>query len=595
MVNKNLFYELGIEPNNNGFQQKCKCPNCKTLGKENYNDTCLSINLKDGLYNCHKCGWNGCVIKGEAKNYQKPIKTNFTKISTEALELFTSRGITQKVVIDNKIVQEGEFVIFPYLRNGELINTKKRNINSKEFKQSFNAEAIIYNYDRVKASKDIIITEGEFDCMAFEMAGYTNVTSVNQGAPNENDKNIDKKLECITNCYEVFEQAENIYIAVDKDANGLRLENELIRRLGSEKCKVISFPIGCKDANEVLLKYSKDILIDCFKDAKNVKIEGIYTLDDVKDSMIKTFIEGKRRGETTHWFRLNENFTHRLGEVTLWTGYMNEGKSTFLKQLLLAKAYFDDWKIGVFSPEDFPADEFYDDLIHMLVGKSTDTYDKHVMDRAEYNDAIDVIKKKFFYVYPEKDFTWESIENKMLYLVRKQGIKSIILDPYNQFDHQMDKTREDLYISKFMAKIKRFAILNDVSIHLVAHQNTPMYIAGQNYPQPNAYKIKGGGTFADKCDNAIFIWRPYRCTDPTNPTVIFGADKIKKQRLVGKPGQKEFHFDYLQNRYYLENKNPFFDVKMKQSNVFEQTKQIDNTNFLNETTDLINNNIENPF
>jgi twinkle protein len=593
MVNKNLFYELGIEPNNNGFQQKCKCPNCKTLGKENYNDPCLSINLKDGLYNCHKCGWNGCVIKGEVKNYQKPIKTNFTKLSTEALELFTSRGINQKVVIDNKIVQEGEFIIFPYLRNGELINTKKRNINSKEFKQSFNAEAIIYNYDRVKASKDIIITEGEFDCMAFEMAGYTNVTSVNQGAPNENDKNIDKKLECITNCYEVFEQAHNIYIAVDKDANGLRLENELIRRLGSEKCKVISFPIGCKDANEVLLKYSKDILIDCFKDAKNVKIEGIYTLDEVKDSMIKTFVEGKRRGETTHWFRLNENFTHRLGEVTLWTGYMNEGKSTFLKQLLLAKAYFDDWKIGVFSPEDFPADEFYDDLIHMLVGKSTDTYDKHVMDRAEYNDAIDVIKKKFFYVYPEKDFTWESIENKMLYLVRKEGIKSIILDPYNQFDHQMDKTREDLYISKFMAKIKRFAILNDVSIHLVAHQTTPMYIAGQNYPQPNAYKIKGGGTFADKSDNVIFVWRPYRCTDPTNPSVIFGADKIKKQRLVGKLGQKEFHFDYLQNRYYLENKNPFFDVKMKQSNVFETPKQIDNTNFLNEG--LINNNIENPF
>lgn len=597
MVSIQLFYALGIEPkNNNGFQQKCKCPNCKTLNKQNYNDTCLSVNLNDGLYNCHKCGWNGSVIKGETKSYQKPIKTNFTKISSEALELFTNRGITQQVVNYNKIVQEGEFIIFPYLRNGELINTKKRNFKTKEFKQSFNAEAIIYNYDRVKNCKEIIITEGEFDCMAFNMAGYTNVTSVNQGAPNENDKNIDKKLECITNCYEVFEQAETIYIAVDKDANGLRLENELIRRLGAEKCKVISFPIGCKDANDVLLKDSKETLIECFKQAKNVKIEGIYTLDDVKDSMIKTFIEGKRRGETTHWFRLNENFTHRLGEVTLWTGYMNEGKSTFLKQLLLAKAYFDDWKIGVFSPEDFPADEFYDDLIHMLVGKSTDTYDKHVMERAEYNDAIDVIKKKFFYVYPEKDFTWDSIEAKMLYLVRKQGIKSIILDPYNQFDHQMGNSREDLYISKFMAKLKRFAIINDVSIHLVAHQKTPIYTAGQNYPQPNAYLIKGGGTFADKADNVIFIWRPYRCTDPTNPSVIFGADKIKKQRLVGILGQKEFHYDYLQNRYYLENKNPFFDVKMKQSNVFEQQpKQIDNTNFLNETTDLINNNIDIPF
>lgn len=593
MVSKSLFYELGIELKSNSYQQKCKCPNCKTLGKENYQDTCLSVNLNDGLYNCHKCGWNGCVVKGDYKSYQKPIKTNFTKISSEALEIFLLRGINQKVVIDNKIAQEGDWIIFPYLRNGELINIKKRNIKTKDFRQSANAEAIIYNYDRVKNSKEIIITEGEFDCMAFEMAGFTNVTTVNQGAPNENDKNIDKKLECITNCYEVFEQAETIFIAVDKDANGLRLENELIKRFGSEKCKVISFPIGCKDANDVLLKDSKEILIECFKTAKQVKIDGIFTLDDVKESMFKTFNDGKRRGENTHWFDLNENYTHRLGEVTLWTGYMNEGKSTFLKQLLLAKACFDNWTIGVFSPEDFPADEFYDDLIHMYVGKSTDRFDHHVMEKAEYNDAIEVIKKKFYYVYPEKDFTWESVEKKMIFLIRKYGVKAIILDPYNQFDHNQGNQREDLYISKFMAKLKHFAIINDVAVHLVAHQVTPLYTAGQNYPQPNAYKIKGGGTFADKADNVIFIWRPYRCTDPKNPSVVFGADKIKKQRLVGKLGQKEFHFDYLQNRYYLNNKNPFNDVKMKQSNVFEQSKPIENnTNFLN---DITINNENNPF
>lgn len=565
MVSKNLFYQIGIEVKSNSFQQKCKCPNCKIIGKTNYNDDCLSVDLKNGLYNCHKCGWKGCVIKGEIKSYQKPIRTNFTKISLEALTVFTSRGITQNVVTENKIAQEGDWVIFPYIRNGELINVKKRSITTKDFRQAKDAEAIIYNYDRVKNSKEIIITEGEFDCMAFEVAGFTNVTSVNQGAPNENDKNIDKKLECLTNCYEVFEQSETIFIAVDKDANGLRLENELVRRFGAEKCKVISFPVGCKDANDVLLSFGKDVLIECFKTAKQVKIEGIYTLDDVKDSMIKTFNEGKMRGESTHWHELNENYTHRFGEVTLWTGYMNEGKSTFLKQILLAKAFFDDWKIGVFSPEDFPADEFYDDLIHMLVGKSTDKYDKHIMERFEYDDAINVIKNKFFYVYPERDFTWESIELKMLFLVRKHGIKAIILDPYNQFDHQIGNSREDLYISKFMAKLKRFAIINNVAIHLVAHQTTPIYIAGQDYPQPNAYKIKGGGTFADKADNVCFVWRKYRCTDPTNPCVIFGSDKIKKQRLVGQLGQKEFHFDYLQNRYYLNNKNPFQELKMKQS------------------------------
>lgn len=600
MVNKSLFYELGIELKSNSPSQKCKCPNCKTLGKQNFNDTCLSIDLNDGLYNCHKCGWKGCVIKGEKKNYQAPIKTNFTKITLEALQLFTSRGITQNVVNENKIVQEGDWVIFPYLRNGILVNVKKRSITTKDFRQSKDAEAIIYNYDRVKSEKEIIICEGEFDCMAFEVAGFTNVTSVNQGAPNENDKNIDKKLECITNCYEVFEQAETIYIAVDKDANGLRLENELIRRFGQEKCKIVLFPNDLKDANDVLLKLGKEKLIECFKSAKECKIDGIFTLDDVKDSMIETFNQGKRRGENTHWFELNENYTHRTGEVTLWTGYMNEGKSTFLKQLMLARAFFDDEKIAVFSPEEFPADEFYDDLIHMLIGKSTDRFDKHVMERAEYDEAIEIIKKKFFYVYPENGFSWDSIEKKMVYLVRKYGVKRVILDPYNQFDHHQGNSREDLYISKFMANIKRFAIINDVAVHLVAHQVTPIFIAGQDYPKPNAYKIKGGGTFADKADNVCFVWRPYRCTDPRNPSVIFGSNKIKKQRLVGILGEKEFHFDYLQNRYYLNNKNPFHELKMQQSKMELKPLPVNesflsNSKQLPKENDIIINDEPNPF
>lgn len=581
MVSKHLFYEVGIELKSNLPQQKCKCPNCKILGKENFNDTCLSVNLQSGLYNCHKCGWNGCVVKGENKSYQKPIKTNFTKINLDALQVFTNRGITQEIVISNKIAQEGDWIIFPYFRNGELINVKKRNIKDKDFRQNAGSEAIIYNLDRVINQKEIIICEGEFDCMAFEMAGFTNVTSVNQGAPNANDKNIDKKLECITNCFDVFENAETIFIAVDKDPNGKRLEDELIKRFGQEKCKLISFPIGCKDANDVLIKNDKETLQQCFRNAKQVKIDGIFTLEDVKDSMLSQFDIGKVRGENTHWFDLNENFTHRLKEVTIWTGYMNEGKSTFLKQLLLAKANFDDWKIAVFSPEEFPADEFYDDLIHMLIGKSTDKHDKNFMSRHEYESAIDVIKSKFFYVYPEKDMSWESVEKKLVYLIRKHGVKSVILDPYNQFDHNIGTQREDLYISKFMAKLKRFSIVNDVSTHLVCHQLTPVFINGQDYPKPNAYKVKGGGTFADKADNVCYIWRPFRCTDPKNPAVEFGADKIKKQRLVGVLGQKTFHYDYLRNRYYLNNKNPFENVAIKQSEI----KLENNTDFLNNTED----------
>ena len=59
MIDK--FIALGIEPKGNRPQQKLICPNCIKLGKQNIKDTCLSIDLNDGLYNCHKCGWSGKI------------------------------------------------------------------------------------------------------------------------------------------------------------------------------------------------------------------------------------------------------------------------------------------------------------------------------------------------------------------------------------------------------------------------------------------------------------------------------------------------------------------------------------------------------
>lgn len=575
---RNLFYEIGIEIKGNNPSQKLPCPNCVKMGKTNIKDTCLSVDLRQGLYNCHKCGWKGCVKKGEEKQYQAPIKTNFTKLTDAALQLFTSRGINQEVVLANKIVQEGEWVIFPYLRQNNLVNVKKRALNSKDFRQGKDAEAIIYNYDRVFDKKEIIITEGEFDCMAFEMAGYTNVTSVNQGAPNENDKNVDKKLECITNCYEVFEQAETIYLAVDKDANGQRLEKELIRRFGAEKCRIVLFPNNHKDANEVLLFEGKECLVKCFNEAIDVRVDGIFNVDDVRDSMLYTFDNGKRRGETTHFKDFDTIWTHRTGEVTLWTGYMNEGKSKFLKQLLLINSKFDGIKTAVFSPEEFPADEFYDDLIHSYIGKSTDKYYRNVMNKSEYLSGMDFVKKHFFYVYPENDFTWDSIKKKMLYLVRRQGIKRIILDPYNQFDHIQGNRMIDQYVSWFMSQLKRFALETDTAIHLVAHQVTPQFINGQDYPQPNAYKIKGGGTFADKADNVGWVWRPFRNTNKQDRSVTVGFDKVKNQRLVGIGGIVEFEFSTDTNRYNLNGFNPL-ETEPKQSKLeindnFQEEKSV---------------------
>lgn len=585
MTTINNFIALGIEPKGNRRQQKVKCPNCVSLGKTNIKDTCLSINLNDGLYNCHKCGWSGCVIEKEfikenIVNYKLPTKPNITKLTDKALQYFEGRAITQQVILSNKIAstKDGSGIVFPYFKNHKLVNYKTRLLEEKRFYQAKDAEPVMYNFDRIKDQKEIIVCEGEIDALSWEVAGFTNHTSVNQGAPNENDNNVDKKLECITNCFEVFEQAEIIYLSVDNDPNGKRLEKELIRRFGAEKCKLIDFN-ECKDANEYLMKNGSFELAQLLKEAKDVKIDGIFTVNDVFKSMMYGFENGQQRGETTYVDCVDVAWKWRKSEVNMWTGYQNEGKSLFLNQLSVIKAFMDGDKFAVFSPENMPLDEFFNDLIEMYVGKSTDPYYKEFqMTKGEYIEAITFVNKHFFLVYPENDFKLDTIFEKTKYLIRKQGIEHLIIDPYNTIEHFIKSgEREDLYISRFMGQLKRFAVEQNISIHLVAHQVTqrPNKDDGGRLPKPMLNSIKGGGTFADKADNVLFVWRPNRLIDFRDTEVVFGSQKIKKQKLVARPCDvAEIQFNWKENRYYKDNVSFFKTVdnkKFKQPEPKEET------------------------
>lgn len=559
----NEFIAIGVNPKGNRNEQKVVCPNCIKLGKTNIKDTCLSINLTDGLYNCHKCGWSGKVGKKEFKKefmqipYKIPQRPNITKLSEVAVKWFENRSINQEVLLSNKIAMsvDGNGIVFPYFRNGQLINYKTRLINEKKFFQAKEAEPIMYNLDRIVGQKEIIVCEGEIDSLSWEVAGHTNHTSVNQGAPNENDSNVDKKLECISNCYNVFEDAEVIYLAVDNDNNGQRLQSELIRRFGQEKCKIVDFK-DCKDANEYLIKYGTFELSQTLKNAKEVRVEGVFTLQDSFDSMINGFENGQKRGQTTHIDAVDNAWKWRKTEVNVWSGYQNEGKSLFLNQLSVLKAFMDGDKFAIFSPENMPMDDFYNDLIEMYVGQTCDPYFKeNQMSKGDYLEAMGFVDKHFFLIYPDFDFTLETILAKVKYLVRKQGIDHLIIDPYNTIEHLMrPNEREDLYISRFMATLKRFAIEQDISIHLVAHQITqrPNKEDGGRLPKPLLNNIKGGGTFADKADNVLFVWRPNRLIDFRDNEVVFGSQKIKKQKLVARPCDvADITFEFKENRYYF--------------------------------------------
>lgn len=113
------------------------CYNCSGDHKKS-NEKCLAINAETGAYLCHHCGDSGIINqyktyeKRKDIEYSRPEMTNSTDLSDEMVSWFRSRGISQKVLVKNKITQKKEYmpqvssnrnvICFNYFRDGELVN-----------------------------------------------------------------------------------------------------------------------------------------------------------------------------------------------------------------------------------------------------------------------------------------------------------------------------------------------------------------------------------------------------------------------------------------------------------------------------------------
>jgi twinkle protein len=289
-------------------------------------------------------------------------------------------------------------------------------------------------------------------------------------------------------------------------------------------------------------------------DDKGVKNAYIFKAEDMYETMLNGLKNGKVKGTTTYNKELDQCWTWRKQEANIITGYANEGKSLFLKQLCLIKALKEDWKFIFCSPEDFPADEFYDDLIHTLTGKTTDKdYGERVISEELYQKAFNLIKESFIFLYIEPPHnSIRSTLEEFRRICKTQKIDGCIIDPLLKFARPKDMvdTRDDIYAAYISSICSDFARQTNTSFHLVMHQVTPTLDKDtKKYPEPSMYRIKGGGSYSDGFDNVLAVWRSNYASDKFDSEVQFSSQKIKKQKLVGIPQRLQMSFDRKTNRY----------------------------------------------
>lgn len=552
---------------------KCFCPQCHDQRRDK-RDKSLSVDLDKGVWNCHYCGWGGSLgytetekkqwmerqpwfrptqIRRAKPEYKRPTPKPHAPMSDKALAWFQSRGISQATLQALKVTEGMEWmpqkqgqantVQFNYYRDGQLINTKYRT-GDKCFKLCSGAELIPYNIDAIKGQPECIITEGEMDALSFHEIGRHDVVSVPNGA-NANLDYLDDFIE------DYFEDKQTIYIAVDTDAKGVQLRDELLRRFGADRCRVLDFGEDCKDANEHLMAHGRESLLQCLKNAPETKVEGVFTVSDFEQSLDAIFEFGLQKGVTIGHDNIDRLISFETKRLCMVTGYPGSGKSEFIDEIAERLNMRYGWRFAYFSPENAPLAYHASKLIEKFTGKH---FDQKHLTFGEYKQVKEHLESNFFFIAPS-DYRVDTILEKAKYLVRRKGIKALVIDPYNRLEDEKSGMKETDYISLLLDRLTNFAQQHDILIILMAHPTKPAKNKDGKIDPPTLYDISGSAHFFNKADFGIVVHR-----DRINNTVEIRIEKVKFRHL-GEPGTALMKYNLNNGRYvpYFNDQEPLWD------------------------------------
>ena len=530
--------------NQHGLVEKSQgiCPLCShDRQPKNQKAKCASYDWERGLGTCHNCNTSFQLHTYQRKGasekvYVRPTEVEYQPPATRVIGWFETRGISQKTLTDLNVGEGSEFmpqtgktentIKFNYFMGDQLINIKYRD-GRKNFKLYKGAEKVFYNINSILGYDTCVITEGEMDVLALHEAGIKNAISVPNGAT-LNSNNLDY----LDNCIDYFEDKEKIILAVDSDEAGQALQSELVRRLGAEVCYLVSFD-DCKDANEYLQKYGKEKLQERIKTARPVPLENVTTFKDIEDEITDFVRNGFKKGYQVGLSNFDDIFSTYTGQFITVTGIPSSGKSDFVDQMVVGYNNNYGWKTAFASPENAPTYLHAHKLMRKTWQGMPSSKDIH---GDKWNQVANHVNDNYFFIDMER-YTLESVLRKGAELVKRKGIKCLVIDPFNKVRDVGGSDDVNRYTMEYLAKIEIFAKKYDVLVFIVAHPTKMYKTQDGKIEEPNMYNIKGGGEWYDASYHGILVHRDYE-----QKTVKAKVLKVKFQNL-GENGA-EAHFKW---------------------------------------------------
>jgi hypothetical protein len=279
-----------------------------------------------------------------------------------------------------------------------------------------------------------------------------------------------------------------------------------------------------------------------------VKIEPV-PFASIKQKLLNHWKLGASPGVYCGFENLHDYYSMKPGSVTDWTGFPTSGKTQFLLELLINTSEFYGWKHILFMPDAGDPVEVYADLIHKVSGKTFDkNYPNYIREEEIYRHETFV--SEHFLVVEKKSFKsdlspidfWE-------FVAAQKDYHTGVVDSWKNLRHDMDSFggRDDKYLDYVLPIRNEIAERSLKHFHTVIHPVKTEITNGKRRV-PNAYDLKGGGSWFDNGKSIITVDRPDR---DSNQVDIYISKA--KPRVVGKQGWTSMFFDWEKSRYYNES------------------------------------------
>lgn len=369
----------------------------------------------------------------------------------------------------------------------------------KHIPLTINSQASI-NY-KSSTINQLIITEGEKDCLTVLAAGYEQVISIPNGAGN-------KPETCFAPFMSWLQQVKRVIICGDQDKAGRVMKRNLKAFFEQMQIRVAiaTMSSGCKDIADVNINFGLDEVrrvIDSAPFPTNSDIIRVGSIrQHVKDYLMGQYDHGYSVGYgeyTDQHFWLTDE-----GGLIIVTGRPNSGKTDWLR-CTLAKLMVTGRGCCFLSFEEPKKEKHIGHILEVMLG----TRQTRCYDEAQMDNVIDWLDRLM--VDLDMRLSAPTTRNIIRYAddIRRDGfdMRFLIIDPYLFVDMGSSKENETKLIKDMLTTLQTWGRNNNIWVCMVAHPRMLNNGPEGEFEEIDPYKVSGSAHWANLADFLISVKR----------------------------------------------------------------------------------------